>query len=233
MQCPRVCPVARARKCVTRTYDPSRTLQENAGAGGGAKGSPCSRKGGRGGGGGADAAAAGGGEAGLRDKFVWSHYLMLPVLPKLRDGSWLVPLVHGFFRQCSLALCGRLITLTLLARRSRLFAGARLLKRGLCAAGHVANEVETEQVVADGSCGALHARCRNAASPCIAPCRTQCREGARPQADALGSATAESRTPARKFAPAALALTRHCAPPPSHAHPPLVTSGVLPVAVCS
>ena len=65
--------------------DPSRTPQENAGAGGGAKGSPCSREGGRGGGGGADAAAAGGSEAGLRDKFVWSHYLMLPVLPKLRD----------------------------------------------------------------------------------------------------------------------------------------------------
>ncbi|EOD22156.1 hypothetical protein EMIHUDRAFT_450701 [Emiliania huxleyi CCMP1516] len=82
--------------------------------------------------------------------FVWSHYLMLPVLPKLRDGSWLVPLVHGFFRQCSLALCGRLITLTLLARRSRLFAGARLLKRGLCAAGHVANEVETEQALHAG-----------------------------------------------------------------------------------
>ena len=96
------------------------------------------------------------------------------------SGAWLVSLVHGSFRQCSLSLKarpghaylsntvtyahsrnsrnlqGRSLTLTVLARRSRLFAGARLLKRGLCAAGHVANEVETEQICADGSRGALH-----------------------------------------------------------------------------
>jgi len=49
--------------------------------------------------------------------------------------------VHGFFRQQSLTVFGRALTLTLVARRSRLFAGARLLKRGLCRSGHVANEV--------------------------------------------------------------------------------------------
>ena len=38
-------------------------------------------------------------------------------------------------------------------------AGARLLKRGLREAGHVANEVETEQIVSDGLRGALHERC--------------------------------------------------------------------------
>ena len=50
------------------------------------------------------------------------------------------------------------LTLTLIGRRSRLYAGARLLKRGLNEAGHVANEVEAEQIVGDGGRGALHER---------------------------------------------------------------------------
>ena len=65
-------------------------------------------------------------------------------------------MVHGFFLQLSASLFGRSLTLTLIGRRSRLFAGARLLKRGLCEAGHVANEVEVEQMVSDGGKGALH-----------------------------------------------------------------------------
>lgn len=92
----------------------------------------------------------------LRGKYVWNHHLMVHLLPELRDGAWLTPLVHGFFMQSTLSLCGRLIAITLIARRSRLFAGARLLKRGLCASGHTANEVETEQIVADSARGALH-----------------------------------------------------------------------------
>ena len=63
--------------------------------------------------------------------------------------SWVPALAHGFFRQSTLSIFGRLVTLTLLARRSRHFAGTRYLKRGASAAGHVANEVETEQIVED------------------------------------------------------------------------------------
>lgn len=37
----------------------------------------------------------------------------------------------------------------LIARRSRFFAGTRFLKRGVNEQGHVANEVETEQIVLD------------------------------------------------------------------------------------
>ena len=41
---------------------------------------------------------------------------------------------------------GRPLTLTLIARRSRHFAGTRFRKRGINDGGKVANEVETEQV---------------------------------------------------------------------------------------
>jgi hypothetical protein len=40
---------------------------------------------------------------------------------------------------------------TLIARRSRRFAGVRFLKRGVSDAGCVGNDVETEQIVADVS----------------------------------------------------------------------------------
>jgi hypothetical protein len=45
---------------------------------------------------------------------------------------------------------GRALTLTLLARRSRHFAGTRFRKRGVSSQGFVANEVETEQIVDAG-----------------------------------------------------------------------------------
>lgn len=45
---------------------------------------------------------------------------------------------------------GAILTMTLLARRSRHFAGTRFKKRGLSEAGYVANEVETEQIIDAG-----------------------------------------------------------------------------------
>lgn len=45
---------------------------------------------------------------------------------------------------------GRQLTMTLVARRSRHFAGTRYRKRGISAQGFVANEVETEQIVDPG-----------------------------------------------------------------------------------
>ena len=43
----------------------------------------------------------------------------------------------------------RAVQLTLIARRSRHAAGTRYLRRGVTAEGHVANEVETEQIVGE------------------------------------------------------------------------------------
>ncbi len=42
---------------------------------------------------------------------------------------------------------GRTVSLTLLSRRSRYFAGARFLKRGVTEDGKVANDVESEQIL--------------------------------------------------------------------------------------
>ncbi|KAG6879535.1 hypothetical protein C0992_001683 [Termitomyces sp. T32_za158] len=64
---------------------------------------------------------------------------------------WLLPLVHGHVDQAKLTVLGRVVFVTLIARRSRHFAGARYLKRGVNAEGNVANEVETEQIVAEAS----------------------------------------------------------------------------------
>ena len=44
---------------------------------------------------------------------------------------------------------GRNVHITIIARRSRFFAGARFLKRGANDLGYVANDVETEQIAAD------------------------------------------------------------------------------------
>jgi hypothetical protein len=55
--------------------------------------------------------------------------------------------ICGFVSQKQLSLVGRTISLTLIARRSRHFAGTRYRKRGINNRGHVANDVETEQIV--------------------------------------------------------------------------------------
>ncbi|VEL13625.1 unnamed protein product, partial [Protopolystoma xenopodis] len=55
--------------------------------------------------------------------------------------DWFLPLIHGFIGQGSLSACGQPHHLTLIARRSRHYAGARFLKRGINLLGDVANEV--------------------------------------------------------------------------------------------
>ncbi|KAL7059604.1 hypothetical protein AAHC03_012976 [Spirometra sp. Aus1] len=85
------------------------------------------------------------------DRFTWNFGLLPPRLRSPNQGSsdWFVRLVHGFLKQAVFASCGMPITVTLLARRSRHFAGTRFLKRGVNLSGDVANEVETEQIVTD------------------------------------------------------------------------------------
>lgn len=43
----------------------------------------------------------------------------------LGHDRWVTPLVHGFWQQRSLAVLGRALSVTLIARRSRHFAGTR------------------------------------------------------------------------------------------------------------
>ncbi|MCO5603300.1 hypothetical protein L7F22_057449 [Adiantum nelumboides] len=84
-------------------------------------------------------------KAPYEDMFVWNAFLTSQFREQVRNVQWLVALVHGYFKQMQVFEDGT--TVTLIARRSRHFAGTRYLKRGVNEKGQVANEVETEQIV--------------------------------------------------------------------------------------
>lgn len=79
--------------------------------------------------------------------FVWNEYLTRGIRNHLQNTIWTVALVYGFFKQDTLEISGREFILTLIARRSRHYAGTRYLRRGVNEKGRVANDVETEQII--------------------------------------------------------------------------------------
>ena len=90
----------------------------------------------------------------VNDRFVWNHHLTseLLALKELSVGgqppiNWSIVLLHGSFSQRECMVFGKRINITLIARRSRHFAGTRYLKRGVTEDGKVANDVEIEQIV--------------------------------------------------------------------------------------
>jgi hypothetical protein len=92
------------------------------------------------------------------DMFIWNHYLLKPSTTALQNTyDWCLPIIHGYIDQSALSIYGRTVYITIIARRSRFFAGARFLKRGANDLGYVANDVETEQIVADGLTTSFHA----------------------------------------------------------------------------
>ena len=56
-----------------------------------------------------------------------------------------MPLVHGHWQQRTLSVSAKAVTVSIIARRSKFYAGTRFRKRGTNDQGHVANDVETEQ----------------------------------------------------------------------------------------
>jgi hypothetical protein len=87
-----------------------------------------------------------------RSHYIWNQFLLEPFLalsPQAKE--WTLDLIHGYVEQSTFSVFGRVLTLTLISRRSRLFAGTRYLKRGVNESGCAANEVESEQIVADQS----------------------------------------------------------------------------------
>ncbi|GMM51534.1 phosphatidylinositol-3,5-bisphosphate 5-phosphatase [Starmerella bacillaris] len=88
--------------------------------------------------------------------FVWNSHLLAPLKetgplkidPQLRK-KWFTVLIHGFIDQARISVFGNHITITIIARRSRHFAGVRFYKRGVNNEGFPANEVETEQIVSN------------------------------------------------------------------------------------
>lgn len=79
-------------------------------------------------------------------RFVWNEYLTRAFRHKVAK-QWVLPLIHGALEQKVLSVFGATVQVTLISRRSRFFAGTRYRKRGINGNGHVANDVETEQIV--------------------------------------------------------------------------------------
>ncbi|XP_006362092.1 phosphoinositide phosphatase SAC2-like isoform X2 [Solanum tuberosum] len=79
--------------------------------------------------------------------FVWNEFLTREIHNQLQNTHWTVALVYGFFKQATFKISSQDFILTLIARRSRHYAGTRYLKRGVNEKGRVANDVETEQIV--------------------------------------------------------------------------------------
>ncbi|KAF2788723.1 polyphosphoinositide phosphatase-like protein Fig4 [Melanomma pulvis-pyrius CBS 109.77] len=94
----------------------------------------------------------------FQDMFVWNHHLLEPARVVLKNVyDWCHPIIHGYIDQSSLDVFGRRVYITIIARRSRHFAGARFLKRGSNDLGYVANDVETEQILSEALTTSLHA----------------------------------------------------------------------------
>ncbi|KDQ17280.1 hypothetical protein BOTBODRAFT_105836 [Botryobasidium botryosum FD-172 SS1] len=96
----------------------------------------------------------------FNDRYAWNHHMLVDAFGGKSKGiqsHWVLPLVHGHVDQAKLKVLGRVVFVTLIARRSRHFAGARYLKRGVNEEGDVANEVETEQIVSEALTTAFYA----------------------------------------------------------------------------
>jgi len=94
----------------------------------------------------------------LNTMFVWNNHLLQPALKSLSSPyDWCRPIIHGYIDQAAVSVYGRNAHITIIARRSRFFAGARFLKRGANDLGYVANDVETEQIVSEAATTSFHA----------------------------------------------------------------------------
>ncbi|KAF9892465.1 phosphatidylinositol-3,5-bisphosphate 5-phosphatase [Aspergillus nanangensis] len=90
--------------------------------------------------------------------FIWNNHLLRPAIAGLKQPwEWFLPIIHGYVEQAKMPIYGRFVYITIIARRSRFFAGARFLKRGANDLGYVANDVETEQIVSEMATTSLHA----------------------------------------------------------------------------
>ncbi|KAL2267727.1 hypothetical protein VTJ83DRAFT_5004 [Remersonia thermophila] len=94
----------------------------------------------------------------LNSMFVWNNHLLQPVIKAINAPfDWCRPIIHGYLDQAAVSVYGRIAHITIIARRSRYFAGARFLKRGANDLGYVANDVETEQIVSEALTTSFHA----------------------------------------------------------------------------
>lgn len=82
------------------------------------------------------------------DKFFWNKHISAPLLSASPAAArWVVPVFMGYAALKTVGVKGEEVTLGLVSRRSRFRAGMRLFMRGIDEDSHVANEVETEQLL--------------------------------------------------------------------------------------
>jgi len=96
----------------------------------------------------------------FKDMYAWNFFQTRELeacTGALTNSFWVLPIVFGAFLQRKVEVGGRQMNLSLIARRSRHFAGTRYLKRGLSDAGKVANDVEHEQIIHDESAAKIDA----------------------------------------------------------------------------
>lgn len=93
----------------------------------------------------------------FNERFVWNGALLAPIKKSFEKYyDWFQPIIHGFIDQVHNSVFQIHFYITIIARRSHKFAGARFFKRGVNDDGDVANEVETEQIVCDMLTSSFH-----------------------------------------------------------------------------
>lgn len=84
----------------------------------------------------------------FRPVFHWNRFQLEEFSNTVPDFiPWGLPIINGSFHQQRFSLYGKTLDLILVARRSTQYAGTRFLKRGVSVHGHVANDVEVEQIL--------------------------------------------------------------------------------------
>ena len=93
----------------------------------------------------------------FNERFMWNVALLKPAFQTFdKVYDWFQPIIHGFVDQVKNSVFQKHFYITIIARRSHHFAGARFFKRGANDNGDVANEVETEQIVSDMLTSSFH-----------------------------------------------------------------------------
>lgn len=98
---------------------------------------------------------------GYNELFMWNLNLLQPILSQIDTTyDWFQPIIYGFVNQIDIPIVpnntSNIVSICVIARRSRKFAGLRFLKRGANNEGNVANEVETEQIVFNSKTTSFH-----------------------------------------------------------------------------
>ncbi|KAA3479593.1 phosphoinositide phosphatase SAC6-like [Gossypium australe] len=79
-------------------------------------------------------------------RFLWNSYMLEALIDKKLD-PYLLPVVQGSFHNFQATIGKEIVDVTLIARRCTRRNGTRMWRRGADPVGHVANFVETEQII--------------------------------------------------------------------------------------